>query len=87
MSFLTASVADSLDPGVYAIGIADGTHTMTLTYDGVIYSLLDQGTGWSGNFFSSATLDSHLLQTTRDMLPYGRSDFKSTLSVHELIFD
>ena len=88
VSFLTTSVADSLDPGIYAIGIADGTHTMTLTYDGTMCnSLLDQGTGWSGNFFSRSTLDSHLLQTTQDMLPYGRADFKSTLGVHELIFD
>ena len=81
----STSVADSLDLGIYAIGIADGTHTMTLTYDGTMCnSLLDQGTGWSGNFFSRSTLDSHLLQTTQDMLPYGRADAKMSNEVYGL---
>ena len=65
---LTTSFADAIKPGIYAIAIADGTHTMTLTYDGSTYSLLDQQTGWNGDFSSASTLDAHLVQTTRDML-------------------
>ncbi|MCO7223286.1 RHS repeat-associated core domain-containing protein [Pleionea sp. CnH1-48] len=84
---LTESIADNLEPGVYTLGIADGTHTMMLTYDGETYSLLDQGTPWSGDFSNGADLDAHLLQTTKDMVNAGRADFKSILKVRKVIFD
>jgi hypothetical protein len=58
---------EALGVGVYSLGIANGTHTMTLTYDGTTFKLHDQGTGWDKSFTSAQDLDAHLVSTTTDM--------------------
>jgi hypothetical protein len=86
---LTESVGkkiEELGPGVYPISIANGVHTMTLTYDGKEFTLHDQGTGWDESFSTAADLDNHLVQTTQELrsLTVVKDNYSALLQVHRL---
>ena len=86
---LTRSVGDAIKaqgPGIYAIGVANGVHTMTLVYDGKNFILHDQGTGWDKTFSSVSELDKGLESTTKDMLRVRgvQPNYSAILEVYRL---
>lgn len=88
---LGAIVEKNVTPGIYTLGIANGLHSMTLTYDGEIFSLFDQGTGWGGTWYAPETLDAQLEHITKGLHKYATDNvagydgtWSSVLSVHKL---
>lgn len=70
--------------GIYILSIANGLHSMTVTYNGDSYNFLDQGTGWDISTSSSAGVDAQIVNITGDLLKPGREKFSSIVKVSRI---
>ncbi|RYD84751.1 MAG: hypothetical protein EOP84_04650 [Verrucomicrobiaceae bacterium] len=69
------------DGGVYALSVANGLHSMMVTYDKGNFTLLDQGTKWNIVTGSPAKFDAQMVNITKQLVRFGKPSYSSVLKV------
>ncbi len=74
--------------GVYLLGIANGVHTMTLSYADGGFNLMDQQNAWSAGFYETTeAFDARIIDITQQMggQPNVENGWTANLHVHKLL--